>query len=454
MKQTTFITIVFLTILAAPAATAISFTDTPQTDHETYVGVGYQFDIETENESNVQYNASNLPTWLSLNANTGVIQGTPSDEDEAEDGITLSITATNQSNSSDTATTSYDLIVNKGLVIDEVEVNGDEVDAGDEVDDEVEIDDEVDIIATLENRLENIEESYLTNDDEDIDIEDVEMDTTSDDLDPADNLEDEVDIDAGDDEDLTVSFTMDPGEFDVEDEPFEIEIQFEGEDDNSVSHAEDFDFELGLDVEDEDLRFDTGAFGSSVQNKQLRCGERSLTVDTTLQNVGQDDLDEPAVGYDSNALGIDMLERLDELDQGDDTSITQRFSIQERPAPGEYFIDVIAYPDRGSDERTDTLSVSVTVEDCAPVDDEDEGVPSDGEDDDSPTNGDDEEDNGGIDVGREPNQGQAGPVGEPVVIGSGESQDGISDEDYLYVLAGLVAVLIVTTGWMLGRVFS
>jgi hypothetical protein len=80
----------------------------------------------------------------------------------------------------------------------------------------------------------------------------------------------------------------------------------------------------------------------------------------------------------------------------------------------------------------------------------------DGPEEDNQNNEEPDQDQGsdGINVGQEPSQGQAGPVGEPVVIGSGEQQSGVSDREYVYILAGLVAVLIIAVALLLGKVLG
>lgn len=329
------------------------------------------------------------------------------------------------------------LAAQNGLNIDEVEVAGDEVDNGDELDEELEISDDVEIVATVENIL------------DDIDIEDVEMETNSD-FDPADNLNDETDIDAGDDEEFSVEFTIDANDIDIEDAPFEVQLDFEGEDENGAEHTEAFDFEFDLDVDDEDLRI-LDAFGQSegVQSETLRCGQTSTQYSFDIRNVGEDDLERATVGFDSSALDIDRLLPSFEIDTGDTETIDQRFNFRERPESGTYYIDISVYPDRGDSQTSDVDTLILNVPECdTGADDEDDADAGDGNGD--QTNGDDDS---GIDIGQEPNTGQAGPVGEPVVIGSGQEET-ISDRDYVYILAGLVAILIITTGWMLGRVLS
>lgn len=342
-------------------------------------------------------------------------------------------------NSDDTSprlTRDITLAAQNGLNIDEVEVNGDGVDSGDEIDEELDIGDDVEVVTTMENVL------------DDIDIEDVELETTSD-FDPADNLGDDVDIDAGDEEDLEVSFTIEPNEVDVEDAPYEVEMDFEGEDENGAEHTESFNFEFDLDVDDEDLRIvDTFGSSNSIQTNTLRCGETSTQYSFDVRNVGEDDLEDATVGFDSNELDIDRLLPTFEIDTGDSERIEQRFTFQERPDTGTYYIDVNVYPDRGDSSTSDSDTLILEVPDCTSSGDGD-----DDEDDGQTDGGQDNDDGSNIDVGQEPNQGQAGPVGEPVVIGSGQDQT-ISDREYVYILAGLVAILIITTGWMLGRALS
>lgn len=327
-----------------------------------------------------------------------------------------------------------------GINIDDIEVNGDNIEDGDTYD-ELEFGDDVEIIATVENVL------------DDADLEDVEMETDSD-LDVADNLNDEVDIDAGDDEELEVAFTLDSGDIDVDDAPWDVTLDFQGEDENNAEHTRTTDFELDLDLEDEDLRIITSSFGDTVLSERLRCGSNSVTYTFDVRNVGEDDLERARVDVRSSDLDISRSTRNLEVDTGDTEEIRQRLVFNERPSPGTYFIDVTAFAD-GSDSSSDTdvENFELTVDDCAAQN----GDSGDTDDDDDVSNGDDDNADGDddtIDVGQEPNQGQAGPVGEPVVIGSGEQQSGVSDREYVYILAGLVAVLIIAVALLLGKVLS
>lgn len=532
-----------LALLAIGSAAAIQITSTPDTD--TTVNSDYEYQVTTD-ASNASISLNTSPSGMTISGN-GLIEWTPA----STGTYAVSVEAVNESNTSDTATQSYDLNVNdpspgqfqastlnlgddqterdqssqttytvqntgdtditnfsislqninseyevsvtalrnrvpaggstdvsvsffipndqdaeqtrigsirlqgnsngdqlslvrnvnleaqNGLNIDDLEVNGDNVDEGDTFDN-LEFGDDVEIMATVENVL------------DDADLQDVQMETDSD-LDPADNLDDEMDIDAGDDEDLTVSFTLDSGDIDVDDAPWDVTLDFQGEDDNNAQHTRTTDFEIDLDLENEDLRIITSSFGQNVLSERLRCGSNSATYTFDVRNVGEDDLDRARVDLRSSDLDVSRSSTNINVDQGDTEEIRQRLVFNDRPSPGTYFIEATAFAD-GSDSSTDTdvSNFELTVDDCSSQNQE-----SDGQDDDDTTNEDDtDRGSDGINVGQQPNQGQAGPVGEPVVVGSGESQSGVTDRDYVYILSGLVAVLIVAVAALIGKVLG
>ena len=274
---------------------------------------------------------------------------------------------------------------------------------------------------------------------EDTDIEDIEVRTTADDLDPADDLEEEIDIDAGDDEDVTFTFTLDPREIDFDDAPFTVELEAEGEDENGATHTANFEFDLDVDQEDEDLRF----ADDNLNGEVLQCNLNSVEFDFEIINVGSDDLEEAMIEYDSPELDIGEFDRGLEIDEGDAEDIQKRFTFNDRPSDGTYYIDVTLYTERSTNADTDSSTLRLDVPQCGQTEEqeetEEEMVDEDG-------------DGTSIDVDRgDQGSTNGGTTSQPVVIGSGEET---SSDEAIYVLGALVAVLIITVGWVFTKVVA
>lgn len=384
-------------------------------------------------DTDYEFSATNAPTTIPSGASRDITIDyfVPEEQDSGRERIgSLQLSGTTDGQSI-SVTRDVFITAKTGLEFEEVEVSvdgdDDTVDDGDEVDEEAEVGDEIEIVVTLENVL------------EDTDIEDIEVRTTADDLDPADDLEEEIDIDAGDDEDVTFTFTLDPREIDFDDAPFTVELEAEGEDENGATHTANFEFDLDVDQEDEDLRF----ADDNLNGEVLQCNLNSVEFDFEIINVGSDDLEEAMIEYDSPELDIGEFDRGLEIDEGDAEDIQKRFTFNDRPSDGTYYIDVTLYTERSTNADTDSSTLRLDVPQCGQTEEqeetEEEMVDEDG-------------DGTSIDVDRgDQGSTNGGTTSQPVVIGSGEET---SSDEAIYVLGALVAVLIITVGWVFTKVVA
>ena len=347
----------------------------------------------------------------------------PEDQDSGTENIG-SIRLNGQTDGEDVSLTrTVTVEPEQGLEIQEVDVEvdgrSDSVDNGDTVDREAELGDEIIVTIELENRL-------------DVDMEDVEIELTSRDVDTADGLEEEIDIDAGDEEDVEFRFILEPEELDIRSSDLRFEIDIDGEDENDARHQQTFSFDIELELEDEEVTI----IDNTLQDTTLRCGQQVLTLNTEISNVGEDDLRRAMVEFRSDSLGFSEFERQIRIDTGDRERVETRIQLSEFPSQGVYDVEILAYPTDNTRTVTDSTFASITVPDCQEEEEQEDSSNEEQEENVEPTR-------------PQPIQ----VTGTPVVTNTGTSTNDEEDET-LYVLAGIVAVLIVTTGWVLGKVLS
>ena len=366
----------------------------------------------------------------------------PEDQDSGSESISGNVEVSGNLSSgesvSDTATLTAQAPSALRLVDDEIEVevesDDDALEDGDTHDTDAELGDEITVIITVENLF------------EEIDVEDLEVSLDSTDLDTADGLDQDVDIDADDEEEIEFTFRLDEEDVDPSDAPFEISIEFDNaEDENGAQHdLEDFTFEIDMDVDDEDLRI----LDSSIGTYRLSCNTNRVEFDARIRNVGEDDLEEAMVQFEVDELDVSEFIRNLEVDEGDAEDVSTSHRFDQRPNSGEYIVDITAYTEQSTNSDTDRESTTLVVDDCATEEESDTDNGDNGNNDES------EEDNEPIVVERPPANGNTQVPGTPVVSQPGQPIEDSTDNTFVYVLAGLVGVLIVTTGWVITRVLE
>ncbi len=252
------------------------------------------------------------------------------------------------------------LTVENNLVINEIEVivggKKDTLTSSGTVDEEAEFDDEITITIEIENTY--------SDDNSDTEIRDIELELRSSDLDVADGLDDSLSgLDAGDrDDDMTVSFTLDPEDIDPEDAPFDIDVTITGTTRDGAKHGETWTITLDMDVESRDLNIISATANPSTLS--LCSDNRRIRVDTEVRNMGLRDLDTAMLRFDIDGQNVGALIRDIELDQGDKETFIANLDLPRTIAPGTYYVDIKAYPTTSTSSTTDDEAVIITVLEC------------------------------------------------------------------------------------------
>jgi hypothetical protein len=211
----------------------------------------------------------------------------------------------------------------------------------------------------------DIEVSNLFPKSSDIDMEDIEITITIQDIDDGgdDDLEEEEtidDLDAGDEDSIILEFDI---PILVEEGDYDVVIEVTGEDDNGVDHDVRWELKLTVEKDKHDLIIDDADLTPSL----IRCNRNpALSIDVV--NIGTEDEDDVSIEITSDELGIDVMQRDIELEEGDsDDSIfekTYRFKIDNSVDAGTYPITInVEYDGKSGDEKT----LDLIIEDCVEI---------------------------------------------------------------------------------------
>lgn len=203
----------------------------------------------------------------------------------------------------------------------------------------------------------SVEVSNGFTDAEDIDIEDVEIKVTIEDIDDGDDLEEEADsfdLEADKEDDGTVEFEI---PLDVEEDTYDILIEVEGEDEKGVKHEDTIKLKLDVDKEKHQIRI--ASFDLSPKN--VKCGE-TASVSATIDNTGAEDEERAAIEIESSALGLNFEDLTMDIEEGDSESRTAYVTIGNDVSPGSYPISITAAYD--VDKITDREVTTLTVDEC------------------------------------------------------------------------------------------
>tara|TARA_Y100000310_G_C20702985_1_gene831823 strand:- start:9066 stop:11504 length:2439 start_codon:yes stop_codon:yes gene_type:complete len=241
------------------------------------------------------------------------------------------------------------------LVISDVDVKVDDstdsnVADGDTITKRAKPGDEVEFEVTVRN---------LFTDSEDINIEDVVITITIEDIDDGDELEEEsrkFDVDANEDETETITFNVPE---DAEEDEYDVLIEVEGEDEDGNDHEVEFNLVLRVDRDRHKLIFSRVELESAI----LTCNKNGR-LRVTAQNIGSTNEDESVLEVRSNDLGISFRETFElEEDPGDsDNTFSKdfRFTVPDSVAAGDYPIELRLYydTDKVIDVETPILKIA------------------------------------------------------------------------------------------------
>lgn len=215
-------------------------------------------------------------------------------------------------------------------------------------------------------------ENLFDEDDRDGDITDVEIEIDIEEWDGDDDeteTSDSYDIDAGEtEEDIEVDWGEVPS--DIVDGTHEVTITVTGRGDSGQRYEIVWTVDMDVEKENEMISIKR----ASIEDDTLDC-DRYTRLDIVLENQGKKDSDEVVLTIYNKDLGIDIRELELNLDEGDDWSRSYDLDIPDDVQKGTYsiiartFFDFDAW---GDDETSQVKSLTLRIDDCAPVVDEDE----------------------------------------------------------------------------------
>jgi hypothetical protein len=287
---------------------------------------------------------------------TGLISWTPANI--TTENVTVSV-----SDNTNTIIQSFEIDVNEGpkfIISDlDMKVGGESaknLQNGEKIPEDAKPGDKVKFDIELENLFST-----------DIEIQDIEVIVTIENIDDSDDLEEEEtidDIEDGDHDSVTLDFTIPTL---VEDGEYNIIIEVDAEDEDG--NDQDIRWELTLEVKKDkhDLIIDNADLNPSL----VRCN-RNPTLDIEVINIGRDDEDDVSIKISNDDLGIDIEEEDIELEEGDsDDSVfekTYRLKISDDVKSGTYPITVKTYYDgKKSDEKTVDLTIGKCIDTVIPL---------------------------------------------------------------------------------------
>ena len=226
------------------------------------------------------------------------------------------------------------------------------LDDGDTIDDEAEPSD------TIEFRIE-VQNNFT--DAEDLEIEDIAVEVTIEEIDDGDDLDEEsadFDLKAGRDKRITLKFQV---PLEVEEDTFSVTIHAEGEDENGTNHEADMDLELEVEKENHLLKITR----ATLSPAEVSCNRKNIQASTTVINIGNEDEEDVSVQVLNSDLGVDLKEDIEELtaEPNEDESRfsnTYAFNVPNDAESGSYPVIFRALFDdnRKKAEETATLTVS------------------------------------------------------------------------------------------------
>ncbi len=165
------------------------------------------------------------------------------------------------------------------------------------------------------------------------------------------------DIEAGSEEQLTVSFIIDE---DADPDDYTFEITVEADDGESITYELNKEIDFKLEQEKDDLRI----IKADVISTAITACDASFALDFEMKNFGSKDQDFGGVVIYNKELGInENIDKIKVEEHGDDDTWSQLFTLNlDNPAVKEYTLDVQTFVDQ--DELSDDILLKVNVGKC------------------------------------------------------------------------------------------
>ena len=192
-----------------------------------------------------------------------------------------------------------------------------------------------------------------------MEIEDIDVEITIEDIDDGDDLDedvDEFDLKAGKNEDLTIKFDI---PLEVDEDIYDVIISIEGQDENQTTHEILWNLELQVEKEKHEIRI----LKAGITPLIISC-QRQVALNAEIINTGTEDEDDATLEITSPELGISSVTKGLELDEGtEDNRFTKQVTelIGKDVPAGVYPVTFNTYYDSSLSE---TKTVDLTVEEC------------------------------------------------------------------------------------------
>ena len=204
---------------------------------------------------------------------------------------------------------------------------------------------------------------------EGIEIRDITVEVTIEDIDDNSDLEEEsreFDLNAGRDKREALEFRI-PDE--VQEREYTVVIRAQGGDVNGTLH--EIEMRLILEVQKENHLLNI--VRSSLSPFIVSCNRRNMQLDVTVLNVGNEDEQDMIVEVSSSPLGLSLKDTIEELlaepnEPESRFSNIYKFNIDDSIKPGDYpiLLRVLYDNDRRTVERTLTLTVNECLRQAVP----------------------------------------------------------------------------------------
>ncbi|MBI2654311.1 hypothetical protein HYX02_05895 [Candidatus Woesearchaeota archaeon] len=223
------------------------------------------------------------------------------------------------------------------------------------------IDDEAEPGDTIEFKIE-VKSNYTS--EEDLEIEDITVEVTIEEIDDGDDLDEEsaeFDLDPGDDKRVTLKFQV---PIEVEEDTFDVLIKAEGDDENGTDQKVEMKLKLDVEKKSHLLKITR----ASLSPAEVSCNRRNVQLATIVINIGNEDEEDVKVQVLNSDLGVDLSQDVEELtaepnEEESRFSNVYSFSVPNDAEAGSYPMTFRVLYD--NDRRKAEESPTLTVSDCA-----------------------------------------------------------------------------------------
>ena len=196
--------------------------------------------------------------------------------------------------------------------------------------------------------------------DEDLEIEDIEITVTIQDIDDGDDLDNdakEFDLKDGKDKKEKIEFKIPLA---VDENSFDVLIEITGDDENGTTHEVQYELELEVEKKNNEVKF----LRNSLTPSEIKCG-RTVQLSTAVINTGSNDEEGTTIEISNTDLGISFKETFDLSDDAfdDDSKFRKAFSftVPQDITAGIYPIKSTVSFNEGTDTETQTAEMVVNT---------------------------------------------------------------------------------------------